>query len=274
MLYKPGQTDHGLPRDPFKACVVPRPIGWISTVSPTGQANLAPYSQFNNLTFDPPYVMFAANQTADSVRKDTVTNVEATGRFCWQLATWELREQVNITAQQVAYGVDEFERAGLTKVMSEVIEGVPMVKESPVRFECEYYSTLRLPGNPPMGAVDVVIGKVVAIHIDDGVLDEEGRIDVAKTKPIARLGYYQYAVVEKTFDMIIPGMDEKLLYGLEGSVNRHREDAASRSAVATTSETAVAPNVATNGNANSEGQGKESSSVVPGEGAAIATQSA
>ena len=62
MLYKPGQTDHGLPRDPFKACVVPRPIGWISTVSPTGQANLAPYSQFNNLTFDPPYVMFAANQ--------------------------------------------------------------------------------------------------------------------------------------------------------------------------------------------------------------------
>lgn len=197
-----------------------------------GQANLAPYSQFNNLTFDPPYVMFSANQTPDGVQKDSVVNVEKTGRFCWNLATWDLREKVNITAEQVPYGVDEFERAGLTKEWSQVIEKVPMVKESPVRFECTYHSTVKLPGNPPMGTVDVVIGRVVAIHIDDSVLTD-GILDIRKTQPIARCGksravvhrggtkltlegYYQYAVVRETFDMIIPGDNTRILDGLEG----------------------------------------------------------
>ncbi|CAO2657625.1 Nn.00g037510.m01.CDS01 [Neocucurbitaria sp. VM-36] len=246
MFYRPGKDDHGLLYDPFKACVVPRPIGWISTLSPTGHPNLAPYSQFNNLTFDPPYVMFSANQTPTQLQKDTVKNAEATGVFCWNLATYELREAVNISAEQVEYGVDEFERAGLEKVESEMVsvdvkssggkEGVgrrkvPMVKRSPVRFECEHYTTLRLPGNPPMGAVDVVIGKVVGIHIDERVLTD-GKIDVAKTEPIARCGYYEYAVVRETFEMRIPGENEAILAGLEGSSKAnqkiHEEDLAGK----------------------------------------------
>ncbi|KAE8896677.1 hypothetical protein PF007_g23647 [Phytophthora fragariae] len=205
MFYEPGKTDHNLPHDPFKACVVPRPIGWISTVSATGEANLAPYSQFNNLTFDPPCVMFSANQKPSGQQKDTSVNTETTGKFCWNLATWDLREAVNITAEQVAAGVDEFERAGLKKEMSRHIQGVPMVADSPVKLECEYYSTLRLPGNPPMGSVDVIIGK---------------------TKPIARCGYYQYTVVTETFEMVIPsnGQEgEDVLGGLEGSTRKHRE---------------------------------------------------
>ncbi|OQU93998.1 Flavin reductase like domain-containing protein [Cladophialophora immunda] len=254
MFYEPGKTEHNLPYDPFKACVIPRPIGWISTVSPpqpststsdstssnghlepetspsgstsgttTRTANLAPFSQFNNLTFDPPFVMFSANQTPSGAQKDTVRNVEATGVFCWQLATWDLREAVNISAEQVAYGVDEFERAGLDKEWSTVLTTpVPMVKASPVKFECEYHSTLRLPGNPPMGTVDVVIGKVVGIHIDDRVLTEDGKIDVAKTLPIARCGYYDYAVVRETFEMIIPGTTEAIRYGMEGNVRKHK----------------------------------------------------
>ncbi|KAF2402814.1 hypothetical protein EJ06DRAFT_310239 [Trichodelitschia bisporula] len=222
MFYQPGTTDHNLPHDPFKACVVPRPIGWISTTSPTGAHNLAPYSQFNNLTFDPPYVMFAANQTPAGIRKDTVANVEATRKFCWNLATWKLRDAVNVSAEQVPPGVDEFERAGLEKTMSTVVEGVPMVKESPVRFECEYYSTIRLPGNPPMGTVDIVIGKVVGVHIADEVLSEDGRVDIRKTEPIARCGYYEYAVVRETFDMVIPGNDAAILGGLEGSSKKNR----------------------------------------------------
>ncbi|PYH95462.1 FMN-binding flavin reductase family protein [Aspergillus ellipticus CBS 707.79] len=224
MFYQPGTTDHNLPHDPFKACVVPRPIGWISTTSPTGVSNLAPYSQFNNLTFDPPYVMFSSNQTVTGERKDTVVNAESTGTFVWNLATWELREAMNMTAQQFPYGVDEFEKAGLSKELSKVVRGVPMVKESPVRFECEYHSTVRLPGNPPMGTVDVVIGKVVAVHIDDRVLTN-GLLDVKKTKPIARCGYYQYAVVEDTFEMVIPGMSEDVLYGLEGNARRNGQRA-------------------------------------------------
>ncbi|KAF6806428.1 hypothetical protein CSOJ01_08848 [Colletotrichum sojae] len=226
MYYEPGKIPHNLPHDPFKACVVPRPIGWISTISPTDPKvhNLAPYSQFNNLTFDPPYVMFAANQKPDMERKDTVRNVELTGKFCWNLATWDLREAVNISAEQVEYGVDEFERAGLTKEYSRSLPGepVPMVKDSPVKFECVYYSTTRLPGNLPVGSVDVVIARVVAVHIRDDVLTD-GKLDVRKTQPIARCGYYQYAVIRETFDMIIPGMDEAIRAGLEGNSAKLRK---------------------------------------------------
>ncbi|KAF1834493.1 hypothetical protein BDW02DRAFT_550300 [Decorospora gaudefroyi] len=232
MFYQPGKEDHGLPYDPFKACVIPRPIGWISTVSPTGVANLAPYSQFNNLTFDPPYIMFSANQTPSQTQKDTVRNVESTGKFVWNLATYGLRDAVNKSAEQVAYGVDEFVRAGLEKqdcAISHVrIEGkggccvpIPMVKHSPIKFECEHYTTLRLPGNPPMGAADVVIGKVVGVHIDERVLTE-GKIDIRKTEPIARCGYYEYTVVRDVFEMRIPGQDRAIMAGLEGSSKANR----------------------------------------------------
>ncbi|KAJ5549688.1 hypothetical protein N7535_002375 [Penicillium sp. DV-2018c] len=205
----------------MQACVVPRPIGWISTQNKAGQANLAPYSQFNNLTFDPPYVMFSSNQTVDGMRKDTVVNAEEIGKFVWNLATWDLREAVNISAEQVPYGVDEFERAKVTKEAATLMN-VPMVQESPVKFECEYHSTIRLPGNPPMGTVDVVIGRVIAVHIKDEVLTD-GKLDIQKTQPIARCGYYQYTVVKETFDMIIPGMSDDVLYGLEGNARRNRE---------------------------------------------------
>lgn len=201
----------------MQACVVPRPIGWISTRSKTsGIDNLAPYSQFNNLTFDPPYVMFAANMDPHEQRKDSAVNAEATGEFCWNVATWELREAVNATAEWVAESVDEFAHAGLEK-QSATLVNCPMVKASPIKFECKYYSTLRLPGNPPMGSVDIVIGKVVAIHIDESVLTD-GMIDLGKVMPIARCGYNSYAVVraENVFEMIIPG-DPKILLGLEGS---------------------------------------------------------
>ena len=217
IFYEPGKTQHGLPRDPYKvkpsspptpsrspdqlthlpppfqACVVPRPIGWISTRSATGIDNLAPYSQFNNLTFDPPYVMFSANQDLSAHRKDSVVNAEARGEFCWQVATWELREAVNATAEWVAPEVDEFARAGLEKEGARLVD-VAMVKASPIKFECKYHSTLRLPGNPPMGSVDVVIGRVIGVHIDPEVLTE-GKVDLGKVQPIARCGYHEYARV-------------------------------------------------------------------------------
>lgn len=243
MFYEPGKTDHGLRFDPFKACVVPRPIGWISTVSATSQAtsdsdgtsqptaNLAPYSQFQNLTFDPPYVMFSANQTPENARKDSVINAETTGIFCWQLATYPLREAVNITSEQLPYGVDEFKAAKLERTYSSKLtptchvpnfRGVPMVENSPVRFECEYHSTVRLPGNPPMGSVDVIIGRVVGVHIADEVINlETGKVDVSRTEPIARCGYYDYAVVRECFEMKMPGADI-MRAGLEGSSKGNR----------------------------------------------------
>ncbi|KAL5355747.1 hypothetical protein BJX96DRAFT_141808 [Aspergillus floccosus] len=210
MYYQPGVTDHSLPYNPVKACVVPRPIGWISTKNKRGQANLAPYSQFNTLTFDPPYVMFSANQTDPGESKDTVINAEATGQFVWNLATWDLRHAVNISAQPFPYGVDEFDHAGVTKESATTID-VPMVAESPVKFECRYHSTVRLPENFPTGSVDMVIGQVVAVHIKDDVLTD-GKLDIRKTLPIARCGYYEYAVIRETFDMVIPGMSADVLY--------------------------------------------------------------
>ncbi|KAJ0366687.1 hypothetical protein COL26b_011564 [Colletotrichum chrysophilum] len=227
MYYNPGVNDHGLPHDPFKACVVPRAIGWISTTSPTGQHNLAPYSQFTNVTFDPPMVMFSANQTlpddATQTRKDTVNNIEATGVFCWQLCTYALREAVNITAEAVPPDEDEFARAGLAKTFSRGLRvPVPMVKESPVRFECEYVQTVRLPGKGPMGTVDVVFGRVVGVHVDEWALTD-GKIDVRKTNPIARLGYFEYGVINDAFEMVVPG-DKRMLIGLSGNASKNTDE--------------------------------------------------
>ena len=160
--------------------------------------------------------MFSSNQDLNGHRKDTVNNVEASGEFCWQVATWDLREAVNATAEWLAEEVDEFEKAGLEKEQARLVN-VPMVKDSPIKFECKHYSTIRLPGNPPMGSVDVVIGRVIGIHIDERVLTN-GKIDLEKVKPIARCGYHEYTVVrgDSVFEMIIPG-DPKQLVGLEGN---------------------------------------------------------
>jgi flavin reductase (DIM6/NTAB) family NADH-FMN oxidoreductase RutF len=219
MYYEPGVTPHGLPHDPFKSCVVPRPIGWISTVDAQGRHNLAPYSQFQNVTFNPPIVMFSANQDTAGNRKDSVRNAEQTGEFVWNMATYELREAVNISAEELPHGVDEFERAGLQKLPSKLVK--PMrVARSPIQFECVYLNTLRFPGVPPMGTADVVFGRVVAVHIADEVIDVNGMVDVMKIQPLARMGYFDYTFVDNKFQMVIPGNSKALLAGLEGSPDK------------------------------------------------------
>lgn len=223
MFYQPDRNDHGLPYNPFKSCVIPRPIGWISTLSPEGVANLAPFSQFQNLTFDPPYVMFSANQTTDARRKDSAANAEATGAFVWNMATYAQREAVNVSAMEVAPDVDEFDLAGVEKLESRLVKPW-RVKGAPVHFECRYHQTVRLPGNGAMGTVDIVFGRVVGIHIDDDFITEDGRFDVLKARPIARLGYYDYTSIESVFEMVIPGANEALRAGMEG--NREKAEAA------------------------------------------------
>ncbi|MGA2467139.1 MAG: flavin reductase family protein [Thermodesulfobacteriota bacterium] len=215
MFYEPVKNNHGLAHDPFKSCVVPRPIGWISTVGADGVHNLAPFSQFQNLTFDPPYVMFAANQTTDGRRKDSVVNAEQSGEFVYNMATYDLREAMNLSAQQVPPEVDEFKLAGVTKAPSKLVKA-PRVAESPVNFECRYHQTIRLPGNSMMGTVDIVIGQVIGIHIKDEFIQPDGKLNILKIRPIARLGYYDYTSIESIFEMIIPGPDEKLRSGMEG----------------------------------------------------------
>jgi flavin reductase (DIM6/NTAB) family NADH-FMN oxidoreductase RutF len=214
MHYEPGITPHGLPFNPFKSCVVPRPIGWISTTSKDGRDNLAPYSQFQMVNYDPGMVMFSGNQNLRGARKDTVVNIEQTGEFVWNMATWDLREAVNRSSEELAPGEDEFTHARLEKAPSRVVKP-PRVAASPIQFECRHYQTLRLPGNGDVGSVDVVFGRVVCVHIDDAFL-RDGRIDVAAIRPLARVGYHDYTSVEKVFTMKPVGSPVRLA-GLEGS---------------------------------------------------------
>ncbi len=215
MEYDPGREACPLPFSPFKSCTVPRPIGWLSSASVDRVANLAPYSQWQNLTFDPPMVMFAANRYPDGRIKDTVVNAQTTGWFVWNMATWALREAVNISAIALPPEEDEFVRAGVSKAAS-VHCAVPRVAESPAHFECRYLSTHTLEGDSPVGTVDVVFAKVERIHVDDAAVGVDGKLDIGRIEPIARMGYYDYTVVREVFEMHIPGAGADALAGLEG----------------------------------------------------------
>lgn len=215
MKYAPNREPSPLPYSPFKSCTVPRPIGWLSSVSTSGIENIAPYSQWQNLTFDPPMVMFSANQYPDGRRKDTVLNAEETGWFVWNIATYDLREAVNLSAMALPPNESEFDRLNVTREYADNAP-IPMVKESPIKFECRYLSTHRLKGNSAVGSVDVVFAAVETIHIDDAVITADGKIDIAKVRPIARLGYFDYTVVSETFQMRVPGSDAAAQAGLEG----------------------------------------------------------
>jgi flavin reductase (DIM6/NTAB) family NADH-FMN oxidoreductase RutF len=190
-----------LPFNPYKSIVVPRPIGWISTLSRGGVVNLAPYSQFNNVGYDPPYVMFSANSFPGSGRrKDSVRNAVDTGEFVVNMATYELREAVNVTSQFVPPGVDEAALAGLEMVASRIVKP-PRVAASPVHLECRFHSSVALPGGAFDQVHHVVIGRVVGIHIRDDALTPEGKLDVLRIRPLARLGYFDYTTVDAVFTM-------------------------------------------------------------------------
>jgi flavin reductase (DIM6/NTAB) family NADH-FMN oxidoreductase RutF len=198
MFYDAVANTHGLRWDPFKALVSPRPIGWISTLAANGVVNLAPYSFFNAVATDPHFVMFSSGG-----RKDSQRNAEETGEFVCSLATYDLREAMNRTSEHVAPDVDEMVLAGLTPAPSKLV-APPRVAESPVAFECKYWRTIELPGpDGGPGTHAIVLGQVVGIHIDDAAIVGD-KVDVTKLKPIARLGYGDYAVIDEVFELSRP----------------------------------------------------------------------
>ena len=198
MFYTTEKNDHGLPHDPFKAIVAPRPIGWVTTMSAAGAVNLAPYSYFNGVHSKPPLVMFASES-----RKDSLTFVEETKEFVCNLATWDLREKMNQTSAPYPRGANEMEAAGLTPAPSRLVKP-PRVAESPCALECRYLQTVALHdenGAPLNGWV--VIGRVVGVHIDERFI-RDGLLDTAAMKPIARGGYHDYSVLTESFTMVRP----------------------------------------------------------------------
>ncbi|WP_072567913.1 flavin reductase family protein [Enterobacter sp. SA187] len=199
-FYQPA-LGHGLPHDPLNAIIGPRPIGWIASQNSQGQRNLAPYSFFNCFNYRPPIIGFSSTGWKDSVR-----NITETKEFVWNLTTYDLAVRMNESSASLPHDEDEFVRAGLTPVASQVVS-VPRVAESPVNFECRLSQCIQLTaadGTP----IDswLVLGEVVGIHIDESLL-ENGIYQTAKARPVLRAGgpsaYYTIDESQR-FDLVRP----------------------------------------------------------------------
>ena len=201
MFWKTDQP-HGLPHSPFKSCVVPRPVGWISTIGADGVANLAPYSFFNAVSENPMIVMFSGGVRAPGDPKDSIANAEASGEFVCSMVSYELADAMVQTSAAVGKDVDEAAWAGIEMEPSELVN--PMrVKASPIHLECVYLDKKVLPTTVPGRASVVCFGEVVGIHIRDEFL-KDGIVDVGKIRPMARLGYLDYTSVESVFPIERP----------------------------------------------------------------------
>lgn len=205
MFYDTARRDHGMTQDPLTALIVPRPIGWISTLDGQGRVNLAPYSFYNAVSASPPMVYFSTTGTyGDNPTKHSRRNAEETGEFVVNMVSSLLAKQMNITTSMVDYGVDEMKLAGLTPAPSRYVKP-PRVAESPIALECKYWKTIEMPieeGREKQQAT-VVFGHVVGIHIDDSIV-KNGRIDTLAFKPVARLGYSEYTTTENVWRMPRP----------------------------------------------------------------------
>ncbi len=198
MFYDPRTEPHGLAHSPVNALVCPRPIGWVTTLTRTGTVNLAPYSFFNLVSGYPPVVIFSSGP-----KKDSQTNAEETGEFVYNMATWELREVMNASSADFAGHESEPEKLGLEMIPSLKVKP-PRVARSPVHFECKYMKTVDLVGSDgKKNRSSIVIGEVVGIHIDDSLITN-GMVDITRARPIARLGYMDYCVVDEVFEMMRP----------------------------------------------------------------------
>jgi flavin reductase (DIM6/NTAB) family NADH-FMN oxidoreductase RutF len=203
VFYRPHEG-HGLRANPFNQLVVPRPIGWISSMGADGHVNLAPFSFFNAVAYVPPQVMFATTGPhRDGGPKHSLDNIRETGEFVANLATWALRDAVNLSSAPAPADVDEFEVAGVTKRPARLVRP-PYVAESPVHLECTLTRIVELPTPDPADPNTVIFGEVVGVDIaDEAIVD--GVVDVRALDPIARLGYDQYTRVVDVFRMTRPG---------------------------------------------------------------------
>ena len=182
--------------------IVPRPIGWISTLDIDGLPNLAPFSFFNAVCPNPPHVVFCPMiRGSDTSHKDTLRNVKNTGEFVVNVVTEPLAEAMNLTSTELPLGINEFEVAGLVAEPSRVVRP-PRGAASPVHYECRLAHILEFGDQPGSGAA--VIGRVVHLHVSDAVLIGEDKIDLASLKPVGRLAGSAYCRGTDVFEMIRP----------------------------------------------------------------------
>ncbi len=201
LFYTPEKRDRAILRhDPFKAIIAPRPIGWVTTMGKSGAVNLAPYSFFNAFADRPPILAFSSVGV-----KDSLAFAQETGEFVWNMPTWDLRHAMNETSATLPRGDNEFLHAGLEMAPCNLVKP-PRVARSPVAMECKVTSIQELKDIEGKG-IDywLVLGQVVGVHIDPAFIDEDGVLQLAEIKPIARCGYLaDYAVVDSLFQMERP----------------------------------------------------------------------
>ena len=200
MFYRP-EEGHGLPHNPFNAIVAPRPVAWISTRSVDGHDNLAPYSFFNGVAYEPPQVMFSTTSgKPDRLHgKDTLGNIEQTGVFCINLVEEAALNEMNATSAAFPSGTDEFAAAQVTKAACKTI-ACSRVALAPAALECELTQVIQIEGLSNY----VVFGRVTGVHLREDCL-VEGKFDPARFGLVARLGYRDYAVIRDSFELIRPG---------------------------------------------------------------------
>lgn len=187
----------------LNGAIIPRPIGWISTVHADGRPNLAPFSYFTVVCVSPPHVLFCPGRRGpQATEKDSLANVRRQGEFVVNIVSEALAQAMNLTSAEVGADVNEFEMAGLTAVPSAVV-APPRVAESPIHFECKVTQIVDVSDAPSGGSV--VIGQVVHIHVDDAVLLDGGRINIPELHAIGRLAGAGYARVSDLFDLPRPG---------------------------------------------------------------------
>jgi flavin reductase (DIM6/NTAB) family NADH-FMN oxidoreductase RutF len=198
MLFETNKTDASVLYKLLTGIIIPRPIGWISTIDGNGISNLAPFSYFNMVSSDPPCVMFSTRRD-NNKNKDTLNNVLQNGQFVVNKVTLDVEEQMNATSETVDAIVDEFELANLTPIDSTSIKP-KRVKESPIHLECEMIHHYFIDNNEGEGAC-IVIGKIKTIHIDDTILMENNRINLDVYKPVARLAGSNYSTLGELFSI-------------------------------------------------------------------------
>jgi len=185
-------------------CIVPRPIAFVSTVSPDGKTNLAPFSFFNGVGSDPMTLLFCPANARDGAEKDTLRNCKpvsegGTGEFVVNVAVEEIIAKVALAAERLPYGESEFDLTGLTAVPSTVVRP-PRVGESPVAFECRTLQVVRTnPGRPAGG--NVVLGRVVRVHVRDDLPDDRLRTDPERLRAVGRMGGVTYCRTRDRFDL-------------------------------------------------------------------------
>lgn len=180
--------------------IVPRAIGWVSTVNAQGQPNLAPFSYFTAVCAKPPTILFCPGVRGRDVSpKDTLKNIHANGEFVVNIVTEALAEAMNITATELPAEVNEFELAGLTAVPSNIV-APPRLAESPVNYECKVVEIVDI-GDGGKGSGSVVIGEVLHLHVADEILQPNFHIDIQALRPIGRLAGPNYAYIRETFEI-------------------------------------------------------------------------